>query len=100
MTDEIKKLKRYSKDSNTTNEDKILIDMYHEFDNDIEFGCCNNLVNNEEYEVYMFVANKEECASRLGLISTKDKEEASNKFVEYKNIVKNKNIDKIKDLII
>ena len=94
-------LKQNSNPCNTKELEKETISIYHEFDDDnIEYGCANNYINElGEYEVYILVSYKNVVASNLLPYTTKLRTEAEDKYKEYVEIIKMKDINIIKDLV-
>ena len=97
----IEELKKITYPCETKNLEKDTISIYHEFDDDnIEYGCANNYINElEQYEVYIFISSKNIVASNLLPYITKSRFEAENKYKEYVEIIKKKDINVIKSLV-
>lgn len=97
----IRELKKITNPCKTKELKKETISIYHEFDDDnIEYGCANNYINElEHYEVYIFISSKNVVASNLLPYITKSRSEAENRYNEYVEIIKTKDINIIKHLV-
>ena len=97
----IRELKDLCEECLTTNYEKDTINLFHDFDEDhIEYGCCNNYLKElDEYEVFMFVSSVNIVASNVAPFTTKNRQEATDKFNEYKELIIKKDILIIEDYI-
>lgn len=97
----IRELKIITNPCETKELEKETIAIYHEFDDDnIEYGCANNYINElEQYEVYIFISSKKVVASNLLPYITISKNEAENRYNDYVEIIKTKDINIIKHLV-
>lgn len=77
--EQILELKTLSQPCDTIGLQKDTISIYLDFDNDeIEYGCANNYIFDlKQYEVYIFISNKNVVANNLLPFITKDKNEAN-----------------------
>ena len=101
MNEEIIKLREKVPESGTKEMDKTIFRIYHVFDeNEIEYGSLINYIYDiSKYEIYIFLSNKDIAVPCIGLYYTENKDEAIEKFEEYKNLVNLKNIEILKSLV-
>ena len=91
----IKDLKRYIKNADSNESEKLVIDVYEENIGDYDLGVICNSENNEIYETYIYLSSKNCVISCLLYKKSWQFEEATIYFKYLKEIVLTKNIDRL-----